>query len=77
MTISQFTNELLDKVLNELKKKDNMTKIEQNLVEPLIIYTFKRLYPYILVCSVIFITTFLIALLILLLIIRQSKYVRQ
>jgi len=54
-----------------------MNKIEQNLVEPLIIYTFKRLYPYILVCSVIFITTFLIALLILLLIIRQSKYVRQ
>ena len=31
MTISQFTNELLDKVLNELKKKDNMNKIEQNL----------------------------------------------
>ena len=51
MTISQFTNELLDKVLNELKKKQNMNKIENNLVEPLIRYTFKRLYPYILISS--------------------------
>jgi len=75
MTISQFTKELLDKILVEIKKKDNMNKIEQNLVEPLILYTFKRLYPYILTCSVIFITTFLIAVLILLLLIRQSKYI--
>jgi hypothetical protein len=75
MTISQFTKELLDKILVEIKKKDNMNKIEQNLVEPLILYTFKRLYPYILICSLIFITTFLIAVLILLLLIRQSKYI--
>ena len=75
MTISQFTKELLDKILVEIKKKDNMNKIEQNLVEPLILYTFKRLYPYILICSVIFITTFLIAVLILLLLIRRSKYI--
>ena len=75
MTISQFTKELLDKILVEIKKKNNMNKIEQNLVKPLILYTFKRLYPYILTCSVIFITTFLIAVLILLLLIRQSKYI--
>tara|TARA_B100000401_G_C52791070_1_gene713423 strand:+ start:695 stop:931 length:237 start_codon:yes stop_codon:yes gene_type:complete len=73
MTISQFTNELLDKVLNELKKKENMNKIENNLVEPLIRYTFKRLYPYILISSSIFITTFLVALIILLLILRNSN----
>ncbi len=73
MTISQFTNELLDKVLNELKKKQNMNKIENNLVEPLIRYTFKRLYPYILISSSIFITTFLVALIILLLILRNSN----
>ena len=75
MTISQFTKELLDKILVEIKKKDNMNKIEQNLVEPLILYTFKRLYPYILICSLLFITTFLTAVLILLLLIRQSKYI--
>ena len=73
MTIRQFTNELLDKVLNELKKKQNMNKIENNLVEPLIRYTFKRLYPYILISSSIFITTFLVALIILLLILRNSN----
>ena len=73
MTISQFTNELLDKVLNELKKKQNMNKIENNLVEPLIRYTFKRLYPYILISSSIFITNFLVALIILLLILRNSN----
>ena len=51
----------------------NISKIESNVVEPLIMYTFKRLYPYLLMSSIIFILTFLVALLILLLLIKQIK----
>ena len=50
-----------------------MSKIEQNLIEPLIRYTFHRLYPYLMITSVIFILTFLLALLILLLFVKQIK----
>ena len=71
MAISKFTKEILDKILEEVSKPKNMSKIEMNIVEPLIMYTYKRLYPYLLMSSVIFILTFLVALLILLLLIKQ------
>lgn len=71
MAISKFTKEILDKIIEEVSRPKNMNKIEMNVVEPLIMYTFKRLYPYLLMSSVIFILTFLVALLILLLLIKQ------
>ena len=73
MAISKFTKEILDKILEEVSKAENISKIESNVVEPLIMYTFKRLYPYLLMSSIIFILTFLVALLILLLLIKQIK----
>ena len=75
MTISQFTKEILDKILIELNKKETQSKIEQNLIEPLILYSFNRLYPYILLTAIIFILTFLLVLLTLLVLIRQLKLV--
>jgi len=72
--ISKLASDILDKGLCELSKKENMSKIEQKLVEPLLHYTFKRLYPYLMMTSVIFILTFLLALLILLLLIKQLKH---
>lgn len=71
MAISKFTKEILDKIIEEVSRPKNMTRIEMNVIEPLIMYTFKRLYPYLLMSSVIFILTFLVALLILLLLIKQ------
>lgn len=74
MTISSITNDILDKILLEFARNDNINKIERNLVEPLIKYTFKRLYPYILISSVISTLTLILALIILLFIIRGTKY---
>jgi len=73
MTISQFTKDILDKIIIEVSKHENMTKIENKVIEPLLLYTLKRLSPYLLISSVVFILTFLLALLILLLLIRQIK----
>lgn len=73
MAVSKFTKEILDKIIDQISKPENISKIEMNVVEPLIMYTFKRLYPYLLMSSVIFILTFLVALLILLLLIKQLK----
>ena len=73
MAVIKFTKEILDKIIEEVSKAENISKIESNVVEPLIMYTFKRLYPYLLMSSIIFILTFLVALLILLLLIKQIK----
>jgi hypothetical protein len=68
MDISKITSILLDKVIVEIKREKNLNKIKDNIIDPLVHYTFHRLYPYILGTSIIFILTFLIAVIILLLI---------
>lgn len=73
MTISQFTKDILDKIIVEISQPENMTKIENKVIEPLLLYSFKRLSPYLLMGSIVFILTFLLALLILLLLVRQLK----
>ena len=69
--ISKFASEILDKILNEIKKKENMTKIHKNLIDPLIYYSFKRVSPYIFILFTIFILTFILAVLILILLIKD------
>ena len=63
--ISQFASDILDKMIIELKKNENMNKIHINLIDPLIYYSFRRIYPYLVVTAIIFILTFILAILIL------------
>jgi hypothetical protein len=70
--IQKITGELLDKVIQEIRRDDNITKIQNNLIDPLIHYTFDRMYPYIIVSAIIFLLTFLLAITILLLVIRSN-----
>lgn len=43
----KLTQSVFTKCLNELKRKENMAKVETELIDPLIQYAFKRLYPYV------------------------------
>ena len=63
--ISKFASDILDKIIIELKKNENMDKIQINLIDPLIYYSFKRIYPYFVITAIIFILTFILAILIL------------
>ncbi len=73
MSLSKYTSEIIDRLLDEVNKEENMTKIHNNLIEPLLSYTFKRLYPYMMISGIIFILTFLLAILILILIIKNVE----
>ena len=68
--ITKITSELLEKIIEELKRPENMGKIHVGVIDPLIDYTFNRLYPYIIVTSIIFLLTFLLAITIVLLILK-------
>ena len=59
MTISSFVSDIIDKLILEIKKKENINKLEKNLIDPLIQYTFKKLYPYLALISIIFILIFI------------------
>jgi hypothetical protein len=74
MNIKNFAKTIIEKVIIEIEKKNNREKIEKKIIDPLIYYTFKRLYPYILLSSSIFVLTFIFALLILVLLVKELKY---
>ena len=54
MTISVFVADLIDKFIIELNKDNNKKKLEKQLIDPLIKYTFNKLYPYLALGSTIF-----------------------
>lgn len=60
-SIQQFVGDILDKVVIELNREENMNKIKENVLAPMVEYIFKRLYPYIVATSIIFILTFILA----------------
>jgi uncharacterized membrane protein YfhO len=73
-SISKLATSVLEKLLQELGKEDNITKIETKLVEPLIQYSFRRLYPYVIIGGIIFLLTFLLAFLTLVLLLQQRNF---
>ena len=46
MIVKEITTKLLEKVLDEIKTPENMNKIQNELLNPLITYTYKKIYPY-------------------------------
>ena len=72
MILSKLGTELTEFFIDEIKKEENVENLKKNVVNPLIDYTFHRLYPYILVTSVIFFLTFILAVIILYLILKQT-----
>ena len=67
---SLLTNQMLEKIVREVRKKENMDKIHGSIIDPLIQYTYNKIYPYILILFGVLILIFLIIVVILLLILR-------
>lgn len=72
MIITKLINKCLDSGLDQIKQPENMKKIQKNLVDPMIHYTYKRLYPYFLVTTIIFLLTFILALFIFMILLKQT-----
>jgi len=68
--IGKFTNDLIEKVINEFKKNENQEKLKTQIIDPMICYILDKLYPYIFISSIVFILLLLISLSILFLIIK-------
>nr|QDY51673.1 hypothetical protein 1_58 [Mimiviridae sp. ChoanoV1] len=73
MLLNKFVLEIVEHFNKEIKKEENITLLKQHLINPLIDYTFQRLYPYILVTSIIFFLTFILAVITFLLIFKSQS----
>jgi hypothetical protein len=73
MLLNKFVIEVVEQFTNEIKKDPNLEIIKLNVINPLIDYTFQRLYPYILITSIIFFLTFILAVITFLLIVKSQS----
>lgn len=73
MLINKFVSELICHVMTEVKKEYNIEVIKDNVVNPLIDYTFHRLYPYILITAIVFFLTFILAVITFLLLVKSQS----
>jgi hypothetical protein len=71
---SLLTNQMLEKIVKEIRKKENMDKIHGSIIDPLIQYTYNKMSPYILMLFGVLILIFLIIVVILLLILQPKFF---
>ena len=55
--IQKLTSDILYKCINELKKEENQTKIDKNIVQPIISNLSSKLYPYMVILFIMYILT--------------------
>jgi|TARA_B100000965_G_scaffold15162_1_gene11401 hypothetical protein len=70
MIIREIIHDLLHHTLDEVREKKNMMRLQTDLIDPIIHYAFAHLYPYIIVTSILFFFTFILAVAILIFILR-------
>lgn len=73
MWITKITNELIQRVITESKDDANRMAFQAHILDPIIHYALQRIYPYILVTSIVFFLTFIMAVAILFLMLRSNS----
>ena len=68
-----MVSQLVNQLILEANKKKNIERFQVELLEPIVQYTFSRLYPYILGTSIIFFLIFILAILIFILTLKIYK----
>jgi hypothetical protein len=60
MSYNAIISKILDNIVIEVNKEENMDRIKKNVIEPIIHNTMYQLYPYILVFVISMITMFVL-----------------
>ena len=71
--LQKLTSDILNKCINELKKEDNKTKINEHIVEPVISNLTERLYPYLIILFIMYILVIILVISILIIILFDKK----
>lgn len=68
---ADLCDQTIDILIQEVSRKDIKEKLNTHLVEPSLTYLFERMYPYIIITSVIFILILLMAITTIYILIRK------
>ena len=73
MWIQRISKEVIQACLVEAKKEHNKDLFRVHVLDPVVQYALSRLFPYILVTSIMFLLTFILAIAILILIMSRER----
>jgi len=71
---NSFINEIIDIIITEVSKDETKKKINTYILEPSFTYIFDRLYPYILITSIIFLLILIMVIITIIILVRNNKY---
>ena len=71
---NNIINEIIDICISEVSKEEMKNKINTYIIEPSFTYIFDRLYPYIILTSIIFVLLLLMVIIIIIILIHNNKY---
>jgi len=71
--LTQLTNQIIDKILEEFKNENTKHKINNYIIDPIIIYIYRKIYPFAMCILLISILILILSLVILTQIIFSKK----
>ena len=75
MEIDKICKDIVSLCSNEFKKDENMDELKKNVLVPCVKYLVDQFYPYIITTCIVFILTFLLGIIIIMLLLRGNKIV--
>ena len=69
--IGKISIQIMDSLISYIKKREFRDILEREILEPSIYYLIDKLYPYFLITAGLFLLTFIVAIIILIMIIRR------
>ena len=70
----ELSNKKKKKILKNINTPENIKKIQLTLLDPLISYTYNRIYPYFMLIIIIFMLTFILVIIILIILLKKIIY---
>ena len=71
--IDKITKDFLDKIIKEINKPENRTKLEKDIISPLLSTFTDRIYPYVSLLFIMYSLNLILIIVILILIILYNK----
>ena len=68
----KLTKSIIDYIVEEFSKEENHNKMKTKVIDPIFVYLIDKIYPYIIISSIIFILTFILAILILFMMVKSK-----
>jgi len=70
--MDKISKSAMEYFISEISREENKEKIKRQVIDPIFMYIIDKVYPYVIITTAIFILTFIIAILILFMLVKNK-----